>query len=168
MSDQQSLQNKIEPCWTEYELKNVLHPTDNIVRSDEKVQRDKLKKAIENRAERTEDLRKLISPVVNWDNKETAIALWAGHIDKANTLRGESGNLTSPKSAEAALIERFAQPVYEEQNIAKAQLVRKLLPIVRASPISQFRPEIWSDEDQACEQIRWVLDEHVDKMGWES
>ena len=160
------LQRGISPYWTESELDEVLDPTGNVIVSDEKIQRDRLKDAIEAEQGEVEDLRELLPAVVGWKNKRTAIALWAGHVERANEIRASPGEYTSAKSAEAALIERFSQPVYEQLDRSKADLVDGILPVVRASPLSRPRPEIWDDDERARERIRWVLDEHVDRIDW--
>jgi hypothetical protein len=167
MSNKNMLQNQVTPYWDEAELDDVLFPKGNVVESDKKIQRDALKSAITDEIEEMEDLRRILSSVVGWKNKEIAIALWAGHIEKAEELRSQSEKFDSPESVEAALIERFAQPIYQETDYNKAQLVEKLLPIIRASPISDLRPEVWTDDDRALEQIRWCLDEYVEIIDWD-
>lgn len=162
------LQQEISPYWTASELGDVLYPTGNVIVSDEKRQRDRLKRAIETERGEIEGLGELPSAVVGWENRETAIALWAGHVEKANELRASGEDYTSAESVEAALIERFSQPAYEQLDWSKAGLVDRILPIVRASPISRLRPEIRDDEERARERVRQILDEHVERIGWSS
>jgi hypothetical protein len=154
MSNKNMLQNQVTPYWDEAELDDVLFPKGNVVESDKKIQRDALKSAITDEIEEMEDLRRILSSVVGWKNKEIAIALWAGHIEKAEELRSQSEKFDSPESVEAALIERFAQPIYQETDYNKA-------------PISDLRPEVWTDDDRALEQIRWCLDEYVEIIDWD-
>lgn len=167
MTEKLNLQAQIEPYWDEEELDEILHPTGNIIDSDEKIQRDRLKRAIESQEKEAEDLRSMLSAVVRWDNKEPAIALWAGHIERAEELRAGSGQYSSPESLEAGLVERFAQPVYEERDTTKGQLVAKLLPIARSSPVTQLRPEVWENSELAKARVREILDEHVEHKAWD-
>jgi hypothetical protein len=165
--NEHSLQEKVSTFWSENELEEILDPTDNVIISDEKIQRDALMQAVKTQTEDTEHLRSMMSAVVGWDNKEPAIALWGGHIEKANELRTQSDDLSSPESVETALIERFSQPVYQERDFTKTQLAEKLLPVVRSSPISQLRPGIWERDERAIERIHQILDEYVDEMYWD-
>lgn len=166
MSDWEDLQQRITPYWSESELNEVLYPTGNLIDSDKKIQRDNLKQAIEDQYDDTEDILSTVSAVVQWDNKEAAIALWAGQIKVAEELRSDDEMYNSPEAVEIALIERFAQPVYEERGVTEPQIVDKMFLVVQSSPISDLRPHVWRDEKYARDWIREILDEYVDRKQW--
>jgi len=147
-------------------LEDILNPTGNVLDSDEKIQRDALKKAIKNQTDEATELNIIISSVIRWRNKTAAIALWAGHIEKADELHSGLSRYNSPERVEASLIERFGQPVYQEHDYTKEELVNLLVPVIQSSPISDLRPDIWDDEKKARKRVKWVVDNRVEKKDW--
>lgn len=161
MADDSTFQDQITPYWTDKELDEVLNPSEF---GDERIQRNKLKKAIETQTDCTSDLGVMLSSLVSWKNKDKAIKLWAGHINKAEESRFQS--YSSPEAVEAGLIEHFGQPVFQEEAYDKAKLVDLLVPVIQASPVSELRPGVWDDDQKSQEQVKEVLNEYIEDKEW--
>ncbi|WP_255197063.1 hypothetical protein [Halorarius litoreus] len=165
MGTRSGLQSQVDPLWTEDELDDFLNLQGGAIISKEKKQRDALAKQIEQQSTYpTSNIRRLISAMLGWKNNSAAVALWSGHIEKAEEIRGRP--YRDAKDVEDALIERVVQPAYEEQDIDKMEAMEGTLPIMETSVIAQLRPEIWKNEQKARKRVQEAIDEYVEKKNW--
>lgn len=167
MPDKQDWRAEITPHWSDEELNEVLNPPRNGIDSDEMIQRDKFRDAVRARTdEDTNRLRSVAHAVVKWKNGDVALALWAGHIQRAEELRDNSQSYQSVESVEVGLIERIAQPAYEEKDFNRQELVDHILPVIRSSPLTELRPDVWGDDQRSRNRVESVIDEYVDEIVW--
>jgi len=163
MDSPSALQAQITPVWTDEELDAVLDPSVGVLESEAREQRNRLASAIEaSDVDAPRDLESVLVEFVRWRNGNTAIALWAGHVDRADEMRGKASPFDDAEAVERSLVERVGQPAHNEAEVGAAQLVATVVPIVRASPVSQLRPELWADDERARERVRSVLEEELE------
>lgn len=159
----------ITPIWTEAELDQFLNLSGGVIKSDVKVQRDKFTQEIQGRTGKSpRELSVVITPFLTWKTGMLGLHCGAGHIEIAEKWRSASHSYDTEESIEIGLIERVGQPVYQETDLDRDELVESILLIVRSSAVSQLRPEFWADDDRAREYIQEVLQDHADIIDWAS
>ncbi|MFB6185968.1 MAG: hypothetical protein ABEI86_03770 [Halobacteriaceae archaeon] len=166
MSDIDKLQEKITPHWGLDELENVLDPDVEMNSWRTKEKRHLWRDGVIEQGGNTDNLRKILLPVVDWDNGEAAICLWAGQIKKAQELRDNESPYTSAEDIEASLIERIGTPANVEYEYTRSDLAKNIMPIIESAAITQLRPEVWKDDEKALERVEMVCKEYVnDRIG---
>lgn len=147
--------DEVEPLWTAAELRSVL-------KKDARETRLRLLDEIEETTgDRPEEVTKIMTWLARKPNADIAITLWAGYLERADNDRDNSNVFGSPEDVESSLIERFAYPAYDATSMNVEELVENLVPVVRASPVSELRSEKWSDEEWARERIRTAIEDFV-------
>ncbi|MFC7177813.1 hypothetical protein [Halosegnis marinus] len=165
MDKQNELYEEITPILTEDELDELLNLTSGPLDSAAKLQRDAFRRHIRERSEDEPDkLRVALQELFKWDNYPAAIALWAGYIEKADSLRSEARSFQSSDAIEYALIERVGQPVYNSSDFGKDELDDAVTCVLQTSAVAQYRPEFWADDEKARARVVHVLDKELEDV----
>lgn len=158
----------IDPIVSEQRLEEILTMEGTMLDSPERLQRNEIRTIMEAQGvEPSADVLGLIVACLSWQNHQPAVALWAGHIERAEDALTNTKKFDSLDTVEAALIERFSQPAYEVNNATRDELVDRVLPIVRSSAVAQARPEIWEDDTVARSRVRDIVNKYVEDKEWD-
>ncbi len=110
------------------------------------------------------DFNQIVGPALRWENSDGAMLLFCGHVAAAGEKRTKGEEYQSIADVEAALIERFATPAYNENEVTESELVETMIVLVRASPISNLEPEKWRDDERARRATENAIEEHVGEL----
>ncbi len=170
MSEVANIQEQVTPLWTENKLTNVLEVQSPGIDSKVKKRRDAVARYFyDNDVDYPTNTRRVLTYACKWKDGEVILSFWAGHIEKGNEIRTNENHepLTSVEQVEESMIERFGQPAYNETEMNIEQLTDAILPLMRVSPVTNCRPEIWEDDPKARDRIHQALERHMEsKTGY--